>query len=288
MKLCRFNNNRVGLVEGDDVYDITDFADNAEKESQTECFGDSLVAVLPIIKSTASTIMAKAPRSKLSTVKLLSPIRRPGKVMVTGQNYLAHITEMQGRPSARHGARDIDKPPPFFVKAASSVIGPSEGIALRFLDRRTEHEVELVPVIGRTVSDVSAENALDYVAGYCIGLDISLRGPEESSLRKSIDGYSVIGPWLVTSDEIGDPQKLNLSLHVNGALRQGATTADMITSVARLIEFASKFFTLYPGDIIFTGTPQGVAPIAPGDILRAECDCIGQMEVAVRTYVPAS
>jgi 2-keto-4-pentenoate hydratase/2-oxohepta-3-ene-1,7-dioic acid hydratase in catechol pathway len=136
-------------------------------------------------------------------------------------------------------------------------------------------------VIGRPANAVTANDALGFVAGYCIGLDITVRGPEERSLRKSIDSYTVLGPWMVTADEIPDPQNLDLSVSVNGEPRQKASTREMILGVAELIEFASSFYTLWPGDVLLSGTPDGVGPIRAGDLLHAHVDRIGDMEVRV-------
>src|SRR5205814_6686836 len=113
----------------------------------------------------------------------------------------------------------------------------------------------------------------------CIGLDVTLRGPEDRSFRKSIDSYSVLGPWLTTADEIADPQALRLRLRNNGELRQDASTADMVYDVADLIAFASRFYTLHPGDALFTGTPPGVAALQPGDRLEAEAEGAARMTV---------
>jgi 2-keto-4-pentenoate hydratase/2-oxohepta-3-ene-1,7-dioic acid hydratase in catechol pathway len=116
-----------------------------------------------------------------------------------------------------------------------------------------------------------------------IGLDITIRGPEERSLRKSPDTYTVLGPWLVTRDEIADPGALGFSISVNGEVRQKSNTAELILGVPELIEFASSFYTLQPGDVIITGTPEGVASIKPGDTMVAEIEGIGSMQVAVRS-----
>ncbi len=131
---------------------------------------------------------------------------------------------------------------------------------LRVPDRRTDHEVELAFVIGRTASRVPRTEALRYVAGYAIGLDISIRGTEDKSCRKSADTYSVLGPWLVTADEIAEPGALDLELRVNGERRQYSNTRHMTLGVAELVEMASSFYTLHPGDVVFTGTPEGVSP----------------------------
>jgi 2-keto-4-pentenoate hydratase/2-oxohepta-3-ene-1,7-dioic acid hydratase in catechol pathway len=144
--------------------------------------------------------------------------------------------------------------------------------------------VELVAVIGKEAKEVSREKALDHVAGYCLGIDVTLRGSEDRSFRKSIDSYTVLGPWLTTADEVPDPQKIRISIAQNGKPRQETNTSDMLWDVARLIEFASRFYTLHPGDVFFTGTPSGVGPIKPGDRLVASSDRLGTMEVEVREY----
>jgi 2-keto-4-pentenoate hydratase/2-oxohepta-3-ene-1,7-dioic acid hydratase in catechol pathway len=142
-----------------------------------------------------------------------------------------------------------------FLKASSSVIGAGHAIELVHTDRRNDHEVELAVVIGKAGRGIQLQEALSHVAGYCIGLDITLRGPEERSLRKSPDTYTVLGPYLVTADELGDPGALDLSLHVGDELRQQANTRELILGVAELIVFASSFYTLHPGDVLITGTP---------------------------------
>jgi 2-keto-4-pentenoate hydratase/2-oxohepta-3-ene-1,7-dioic acid hydratase in catechol pathway len=162
------------------------------------------------------------------------------------------------------------------------VVGPGQGIELAFPDRRNDYEVELAVVIGETVKNVIGRAAMDCIAGYCIGLDISVRGTEDRSYRKSADSYTVLGPWLVTPDEIGDPGVLGLSLAVDGQMRQDGNTRDLIVGVQELIERASRLFTLYPGDVILTGTPDGVGPLRAGQTLRASIDRIGSMDVQVR------
>jgi 2-keto-4-pentenoate hydratase/2-oxohepta-3-ene-1,7-dioic acid hydratase in catechol pathway len=129
---------------------------------------------------------------------------------------------------------------------------------------------------------VKRKDALEYVAGYCIGLDITIRGSEERSLRKSVDTYTVLGPYLVTADEVGSPDDLDLMLSVGGEVRQQSNTRHLIKKVAELIEYATAFYTLFPGDILMTGTPEGVAPIYPGDEILGTIGRIGSMKVRVR------
>jgi 2-keto-4-pentenoate hydratase/2-oxohepta-3-ene-1,7-dioic acid hydratase in catechol pathway len=138
-------------------------------------------------------------------------------------------------------------------------------------------------IIGKTAKSVSRNDAMNFVAGYCIGLDITVRGTEERSMRKSIDTYTVLGPWMVTSEELTDPSNLDLSITVNGEPRQKGNTRDLILGVPELIEFATSFYTLLPGDVILTGTPEGVAPIVPGDVMHARVSGVGEMTVRVKS-----
>jgi 2-keto-4-pentenoate hydratase/2-oxohepta-3-ene-1,7-dioic acid hydratase in catechol pathway len=210
-------------------------------------------------------VAVDAPPLPLASVKLTSPIANPSKIIGAPVNYPKHL-DTGNAIAAIHRVG-------LFLKASSALVGPAEGIALRNLDRPSDHEVELAIIIGRTANSV---------AGYAIGLDITLRGPEERSFRKSADSYAVLGPWLVTADEIPEPNNLWLKLSVNGEVRQDSSTSRMIMNVNELIAYASRFYTLNPGDIIMTGTPAGVGAIAPGDVLSASIEKIGSMEVHVR------
>src|SRR5690606_28726004 len=167
------------------------------------------------------------------------------------------------------------------LKATSSLIGPSDAVLIRHPERRNDHEIELVAVIGEVVDRVPRERALSVVAGYCIGLDMTVRGTEERSMRKSIDTYSVIGPWLVTADELSDPRDLAMELRVNGEIRQQASTSLLLRNLETLIERASSFYTLMPGDLLFTGTPEGGSPVRGGDLIQAEIQGIGAMTISV-------
>ncbi|MDR3384978.1 fumarylacetoacetate hydrolase family protein [Cupriavidus basilensis] len=286
MKICRFNEHRIGIVAGSHVHDVTGQVARILADSPP-VDGDPLIANLERILACLPVGIGALPAIPLSEVLLLSPVASPGKIVAAPVNYHAHIAEMlASNISPGHNLADIEKAG-LFMKATSSLVGPSAGIAQRFLDRRTDFEVELVAVIGKQASEVTVETALDYVAGYAVGLDITVRGTEDRSFRKSLDTYTVLGPWLTTRDEIDNPNALQLSLTQNGIVRQSTSTADMVLGVARLIAFASSFYTLKPGDILFTGTPQGVGPIRPGDRLHAACDKLGAMDVDVRAHRPA-
>jgi len=172
-----------------------------------------------------------------------------------------------------------------FLKANSALVGPSEGIPIRFPDRRNDHEVELVMVIGKTGSDIPQAKALDYVACYALGLDMTVRGREDRSFRKSVDGYAVLGPWMVTADELPDPDNVPISLTVNGETKQNSNTSQLIYSCRRLIEFASEFYTLYPGDLLYTGTPDGVNRVKPGDVITCKsAPALGELKITVRAH----
>jgi len=215
-------------------------------------------------------------------VALLAPVARPSKIMAAPTNYADHIAEMAAarvaggsKHTAKIGSDGI------FLKASSAIAGAADGVPMRFPERRTDHEAELVVVIGKRGSNIDQARALDFVAGYCLGLDMTVRGPELQCFRKSIDTYSVLGPWLVTADEIGDPNNLDLSIKVNGELRQNSNTKYLVYNVERLIEFASSMYTLHPGDIIMTGTPAGVSPVKPGDLLHAYVQGVGESDVRI-------
>jgi 2-keto-4-pentenoate hydratase/2-oxohepta-3-ene-1,7-dioic acid hydratase in catechol pathway len=216
------------------------------------------------------------------SVKIHSPVANPTKVIGAPVNYKKHLEEAIADEGIHFGnkIKTIDEYGLFLKQ--NVLVGPSEGVALHFTDRRNDHEIELAMVIGREAKNVSYDDALDYVAGYSIGLDMTVRGPEDRSMRKGIDGYSVLGPWLVTADEIPDPDNLNFEIGVNGEVRQKANTSDLIFDCRRLIEYASSFYTLYPGDVIMTGTPEGVGPVEPGDVMHCEIERIGAMDVELR------
>src|SRR6188472_3439761 len=284
MRLCRFDRDRLGLVDGDVVRDVTAALDVLPRVTYPLPRHDLLMAHLPAVLCRVRALAAQATRIAVSDVCLLSPVANPGKLVAAPVNYQSHIDEVRGDVALHNNNPALTvtiHSAGLFLKATSSLVGPGEGIAIRKPDRRTDPEVELACVIGRRASRVSRADALDYVAGYAIGLDVTIRGSEDRSLRKSVDTYSVLGPWLVTADEIGDPGVLDLELSINGDRRQQSTTRQMTLGVPELIELASSFYTLEPGDVIFTGTPEGVSPIVPGDRIVASIDKIGTMEVRV-------
>jgi 2-keto-4-pentenoate hydratase/2-oxohepta-3-ene-1,7-dioic acid hydratase in catechol pathway len=282
MKICRFDDNRIGLVRDDGIRDISPILAELGSYGYPLPKFDPFIAQLPALKPRMEAAAKSVKPISVDRVKLLSPVANPGKVIAAPVNYTKHLQEALADKGIHHGnlINEIHKAG-MFLKATSAVVGPGEGVKLVHTDRRNDHEVELALVIGRTAKNVDPAQALDYVAGFCIGLDMTIRGPEERSFRKSPDSYCVLGPWLVTPDELGDPGRLQLSIRVNGEVRQDANTSDLIVGVAELVAWGSSFYTLYPGDVILTGTPQGVGPVKPGDTMLASIDRIGSMLVRV-------
>jgi 2-keto-4-pentenoate hydratase/2-oxohepta-3-ene-1,7-dioic acid hydratase in catechol pathway len=282
MKICRFDDNRLGLVGSDGIRDVSAVLARLPQASYPFPRHDALIAHLDSLKEEMQKVAKGARPIAAEKVKLLSPVANPGKLIAAPVNYKKHLEEALADKGIHHGnlIGEIHKVG-MFLKATSALVGPGEGVKLVHTDRRNDHEVELALVIGKTAKNVSKEKAMEHIAGYCIGLDMTTRGPEERSLRKSADSYAVLGPWLVTRDELPDPGNVGVKISVNGQVKQDAHTSDLILSVAELIEWGSAFYTLHPGDVIFTGTPQGVGPVKPGDTMLAEIERIGSMRVAV-------
>ncbi|GIL03136.1 MAG: 2-hydroxyhepta-2,4-diene-1,7-dioate isomerase [Alphaproteobacteria bacterium] len=212
------------------------------------------------------------------------PVANVGKFMCIGLNYSDHAAET--------GAA-IPEHPILFMKATSAIVGPNDDIALPRGSTTTDWEVELAVVIGSRAKYVSAERALDHVAGYCVANDVSERTFQTGlsgqwTKGKSCDTFGPIGPWLATRDEVPDPQNLAMELSVNGRRMQDGSTRTMIFSVARIIEHLSSLFTLHPGDIISTGTPPGVGlgmkpPVylKPGDVVELAIAGLGRQRQKV-------
>jgi 2-keto-4-pentenoate hydratase/2-oxohepta-3-ene-1,7-dioic acid hydratase in catechol pathway len=225
----------------------------------------------------------------LESAHLIAPIERPGKFLAIGMNYRKHITE-----AARLGIQ----PPKnqfWFNKQTSCIVGPYEGTDPG-MSERLDYEVELCVIIGRAAKHVSEESARDHVFGYMVTNDISARDWQAHSptftIGKSFDTHGPIGPWIVTADEIVDPHQLTLRCLVNGEVRQKSTTSEMIYNIWQQISYLSSAFTLEPGDLLATGTPEGVGVamrppqfLMEGDVVRCEIDGIGAIENKVATPV---
>ncbi len=220
-----------------------------------------------------------APRS--SPLRLGPCVGRVGKMMCIGLNYSEHAAET--------GAA-IPKEPILFMKATSAIVGPNDDIRIPRGSEQTDWEVELGVVIGEPAKYVSEADALNFVAGYCVVHDVSERSFQKDrggqwTKGKSCDTFGPIGPWLVTKDEVPDPQNLKLWLEVDGQRRQDGSTSTMIFGVAKLVSYLSQFFTLQPGDIISTGTPSGVGMgcnppvyLRPGQIVHLAVEGLGEQQ----------
>ena len=284
MRLARFNDDRLGLVRGGEIYDVTLVLDALPPIVYPIPIGDRYIAALDSLRPAIVEVAARAKPQAIDSVRLLAPVANPSKLVAAPVNYIKHVEEAVADAAIHHGQQLATiQQIAFFLKATSALVGAGQGVALRHLDRRNDHEIELAVVIGRKADRVSASEAMDYVAGYTVGLDMTVRGTEDRSFRKSIDSYAVLGPWMVTADELGDPAALDLHLSVNGETRQHANTRDLVVDIPNLIAWASSFYTLHPGDVLFTGTPAGVGPVFPGDIIDARIDGVGAMTVAVRS-----
>lgn len=282
MRLCRFDGNRFGIVRGASVHDVTPVVEGLGKQAYPFPRYDLLVANLETLRPQLEAAAAAAAPVPLDGLRLNAPVANPSKLIGAPVNYLLHLEEAQADRGINFDQQVAQiNTIGLFLKATSALTGPGNPVCLRFGDRRNDHEVELAVIIGRRADRVTARDALGHVAGYAIGLDMTVRGTEDRSMRKSVDSYAVLGPWLATADEVGDPGNLDLSLAVNGEVRQSASTSELVLPIPELIEFASRFYTLEPGDVIFSGTPAGVGPVTPGDKMTAWVEKIGEMKVGV-------
>ena len=283
MRICRFNKDRLGLVEGDVVSDVTAALDAMPALRWPLAAGDPLVQHWPAIKGRIEALRANAPRLGLADVALNSPITSPSKVIGIARNRRGLAEEKIDIVTGANARQDGD-PIQMFIKAPSALAGPSDGVALRFPDRRSDPEAELTIIIGKAGTDISQDDAMDHVFGYCIGLDMTLRGKESPSSRKSIDTYALLGPWIVTSDELPDPDSVDTLLEVNGETVQRSNTRDLAFNMREIIAHASTFYTLLPGDAIMVGTPVGFAPVKVGDRVVADFAGIGRLDVVMRAH----
>lgn len=274
MKICRFLEHgnrgtmpRVGVVIDGAIHDVTAVTNLMPPLHWPVPPGDQLIAMLPQLWEKMAELAKSAPRFTVEEVRLLSPVANPGKFVCGAGNWKYH-----GAPLGLMG---------FMFKASSALSGPDEGVQVRWPDRNTLHEPELAIVIGRECSNVSECEALSYVAGYTCALDMTLqRDREDYAFCKSFDTYGMLGPWLVTADEIPDPSALSYRFWVNDEMRGERSFADLTGGPAQLVAFASTAMTLYPGDLILSGAAD-VAPVSIGDTMTLEIPEIGRLVTRV-------
>lgn len=204
----------------------------------------------------------------------------PGKILCIGRNYAAHAREL---------GNEVPEEPVVFLKPLTSLVGNGGKVLLPSRTQDVHHEVELVLVIGKGGKDIPVSEALNHIDGYAVGLDMTARDVQNAAKKKGLpwtvakgfDTFAPVGDFVAAS-RIPHPEKLQIKLTVNGEIRQDGTTADMIHSVAELVSYCSSLFTLMPGDLIYTGTPEGVGPVQDGDVLEAEITGLPKLSVRVR------
>jgi 2-keto-4-pentenoate hydratase/2-oxohepta-3-ene-1,7-dioic acid hydratase in catechol pathway len=292
MKICHYGNNQAGVIIEDKVYNIGDALIKAGLARS----GYTMLEILDVLANNtkAMEIARDAAQGQsalpLSSVKLLAPITNPGSLWAAAANYRAHQKEMIERMgSADRVTKSKDElMAEFFLKTTSSIIGPGDTIILPKISKLVDFECELCAVIGKRARKVTEEQALDYVFGYTICWDISQRDPwgkgmqNTRNIRKGFDTFSALGPWIVTRDEIDEPQNLTIKVLQNGKETMTAHTSDMICGLRDHIRFLTSCLTLRPGDLITTGTPAGVSKLHDGDYLHGTIEKIGSMELQVK------
>jgi 2-keto-4-pentenoate hydratase/2-oxohepta-3-ene-1,7-dioic acid hydratase in catechol pathway len=277
MKIARFdagNGVRIGLIEGDEIVDVS--AAGYDDVTAVIKGGDAALAALAVAAG-------EGRRAPIAAVTLHAPIERPGKYLAIGMNYRKHIDE-----GAKLG---IGAPPKqmWFNKQTTCITGPNDGIVKPDVSDQIDYEVELGVVIGRPAKHVGARQAKDHIFGYFVANDVSTRDwqfhTSTFTMGKSFDTHGPTGPWIVTADEIADPHALDLKCWVNGELRQSSNTAMMLANIYDQIEYLSTAFTLESGDLIATGTPEGVGVakeppvfLKVGDVVRCEIAGVGVLE----------
>lgn len=282
MRICRYNADKLGLIKGDQLIDVTSALEVVPKTRWPRSHGDEMIthfqAIVPKIHANRKLGYVQG----VKNVVLQSPIANPTKIIAAQgccKDYrLDGWREADGDLGKKAVAGEAHG---IYLKATSSLVGAGGGIKLSHVQRQSDCEIGLALIIGKMAKRVVYSNALDFVAGYSIGLNIKLRGVEDRSLRNSLDTYAVLGPWLTTAEEIHTPDNLNIRLKINDKIRHESNTKDLISDCRKVIELSSNFFTLYPGDIIMIPNPCDNSPLRANDYLTCEADIIGRMKVRV-------
>lgn len=292
MKICHYNNNEAGVVVDDKVYPIGDALIKAglARNGYTMLEVIDALANNPAAIECAENAAQGAGSVPLGSVKLLAPIQNPGSLWAAAANYRAHQAEMitrMGSEGRQNKSKD-ELMAEFFLKTTSSIIGPGDTVILPKISKLVDFECELCAVIGKRARRVGEDQALDYVFGYTMCWDISQRDPwgkgmqNTRNIRKGFDTFTALGPWIVTRDEIDEPQNLSIKVLQNGKEVMTAHTSDMICGLREHIRFLTSCLTLRPGDLITTGTPAGVSKLSDGDHLKGTIEKIGSMELHVK------
>lgn len=278
MKLVSFDGGHIGALrvtsEGEtEVVDLGDLVEGAGLWPPTAML--RLIAEFDSLRSSVEERISESSGVSLADVRLGPPVEWPSKLVAFPTNYEDHIREMNSPNRAdRNG---------FFLKAPSSLCGPGVAIEMPTVDpqREVHHEAELAIVLGRTCRNVPAEQALECVFGYMCLIDLTVRGAGERVMRKSYDTFTPCGPAIVTADEVPNPGNLEIELRVNGDLRQSGNTKDLILGIPEMVELVSSVSTIYPGDVFASGTPAGVGPVHPGDLVEMTIAGLGELIMPV-------
>ena len=288
MRIASLTESRVAVVKDDSLVDVSGALGGS---------GASMIDLIlryDALKGAVADAASKGTAVPLDAKQLIAPLPRPSKIWAAASNYRRGGTNLEN--AAGRGTSSDLAPASIlemaFLKPPSAVVGPEEQIIIPEEAETIFPELELCAVIGKETRNVSQEQALDAVFGYTIMLDVTARSQVQMqggliatrNVRKGYDTFAPCGPWITTRDEISDPQNLRMQLWVNDALKQSATTAGMINGVADLVSYLSRVSTLHPGDLITTGNPD--APdfqekLVPGDVLKAEIEGIGSMNLYV-------
>jgi 2-keto-4-pentenoate hydratase/2-oxohepta-3-ene-1,7-dioic acid hydratase in catechol pathway len=302
LRLAHYARNgtpRVGIVHNGLVFDVAQGVDELgiaelrDVESVDRILSEGLLSSLHGAESSITGRLRGVPVESLA---LRSPILMPEKILLVARNYLSHNVEQNAKPPSE---------PYFFTKFRNALIGPNDPIMIPKISKKADWEAELAVVVGKAGKNIPRKEAMQHVAGYAVANDVSFRDLQFSTRSdnaavalgsnwvkgKNLDSSFPMGPWLVTKDEIPHPHNLEISLAVNGRTRQHANTGDMIFKIGVLIEYVSAGMTLKPGDIISTGTPEGVGAftggpfLKDGDIVEATIKGIGTLRNPVRSEV---
>lgn len=274
MKIARFKNGRIGVVRGNEITDVTDLLD-IDTASWPPVAPVRLIDNFEHYKPIIEAQIDNLPSMPVAEAALDTPVPWPNKIIAYPVNYHDHGKEMQAGYRATNQG--------FFLKPNSSLCGPQDEVILPHVPgREVHHECELGIIVGKKARAIDADDWQSYIFGYVCLMDMVVRGREERVFRKAYDTFCPVGPWITTADEISDPQSLEMKLWVNDELRQHANTRDLVLDIPGMLKTASDVMTLYPGDIIATGTPAGVAPIVDGDVVRIAIDQVGEMSLKVR------
>jgi 2-keto-4-pentenoate hydratase/2-oxohepta-3-ene-1,7-dioic acid hydratase in catechol pathway len=292
MRFVVFDDYRIGVLDGESVRDVSGVVPKWESGDLHAM--NRLIAGWDSLRARVQDAAASGKGVPLGQVKLRAPVPAPTHLLAAPSNYRAHSEEMRSGAAGVPVRQDASKPRQtaeelgFFMKATGSITGPADPIELPlkvYPDRRFDHEGEIAFVVGKPARGVSPRDAMNYIFGYTMMIDATMRVSKEKSeervQRKSFASFSPMGPCLTTADEMGPWQDIGVKLFLNGEQRQHAQATDMIVDIPNLLSRASNVMPLLPGDVYTTGSPAGVSPISVGDTVVVEADRIGKMTLKV-------